>query len=58
MNTGFLLSITYASLIGGSASLIGTTSNLFLKTYFEKYRQESSVNLITNSKYKNVAKIK
>ena len=47
MITGFLLAIPYASLIGGSASLIGTNSNLVLKEYFEKEFPNGGVNFLT-----------
>ena len=47
MLKGFCLSITYAATIGGTASLIGTSSNVVFKNHFDKYHPNDSMNFLT-----------
>jgi di/tricarboxylate transporter len=47
MLKGFCLSITYAATIGGTASLIGTSSNVVFKNHFDKFHPNDSMNFLT-----------
>ena len=44
---GFSLSITYAATIAGTGSLIGTSSNIVFKGYFESKHPGDSLNFLT-----------
>lgn len=43
----FCLSITYAATIGGTGSLIGTSSNIVFKGYFEQSHPNDALNFLT-----------
>lgn len=44
---GFCLAICFSATIGGSASLIGTSSNIVFKNHFDKYHPKDSLNFLT-----------
>jgi di/tricarboxylate transporter len=43
----FLLSISYASSVGGNGTLVGGTPNLILKGYFDSRYKDGGLNFIT-----------
>ena len=44
---GFCIGMAYSSGVGGIGSLVGTTPNLILKGYFDKFHSEADLNFVT-----------
>ena len=45
--TGFCISITYAASIGGTGSLVGTSTNLILKGYYDQHHPKAGLSFLT-----------
>ena len=45
--TGFCISITYAASIGGTGSLVGTSTNLVLKGYYDLHYPKAGLSFLT-----------
>jgi sodium-dependent dicarboxylate transporter 2/3/5 len=43
----FSLAISYASVIGGFGTLIGSNSNIVMKEFYDEFRPNSSLNFFT-----------